>query len=384
MNKFLLPIIVLVIAGTIIHLESQKARPIAGINSAGIATLSLVQSNPKKERLYSPGQEITTPDGFINTDADCRPDRGPICTPESGLYLSQLIGKKVILVDFWTYSCINCQRTTPYLNAWYEKYRDLGLEIVGIHTPEFDFEKEYNNVKQAVEKFGIQFPVVLDNDYSTWRSYKNRYWPRKYLIDIDGYIVYDHIGEGGYEETELKIQDALMERFERLGMNQQLDKMLKEPVSVGITNKESAASSPEVYFGSDRNELLANGKPNIPGLQTFLIPKDPQLNFLYFDGEWDVQPEFAKNVSTPARIIFRYRAQEVYMVASGERPIDIQILVDGQPVTTAAGTDVLNGRVTVADDRLYHLISDPKAAGEHTLELLINTPGLKAFTFTFG
>ena len=136
----------------------------------------------KSER-YELAKEITTPDGFINTDGK------PIT-------INGLIGKKVILVDFWTYSCINCQRTTPYLNAWYEKYKDKGFVIIGVHTPEFEFEKDYNNVKMATGKFGIKFPVVLDNDFSTWTAYKNQYWPRKYLIDIDGYIIYDHIGEG--------------------------------------------------------------------------------------------------------------------------------------------------------------------------------------------
>jgi thiol-disulfide isomerase/thioredoxin len=133
--------------------------------------------------------------GYINT--------------HDGFRLSEIVGKKVVLVDFWTYSCINCQRTQPYLNAWYKKYKDAGLEIVGVHTPEFAFEKDRANVVAAVEKFGITYPVVQDNDYQTWGTYGNRYWPRKYLIDIDGYIVYDHIGEGGYEETEEKIQELL-------------------------------------------------------------------------------------------------------------------------------------------------------------------------------
>ena len=147
-----------------------------------------------KEARYDKAKEISSPDGFINT--------APIT-------ISELIGEKVILIDFWTYSCINCQRTLPYLNAWYEKYKDSGLAIVGIHTPEFGFEKEYDNVLAAAKKFGVTYPVVLDNDYATWRAYSNRYWPRKYLIDIDGYIVYDHSGEGAYDQTERKIQELL-------------------------------------------------------------------------------------------------------------------------------------------------------------------------------
>jgi cytochrome c biogenesis protein CcdA/thiol-disulfide isomerase/thioredoxin len=159
------------------------------------------QTRMNKEQFYPRYNEIVDPSGFVNTD--------PIT-------IGELIGDKVVLIDFWTYSCINCQRTLPYLTSWYEKYRDTGLEIVGIHTPEFAFEKNTDNVIEAANKFGITYPIVLDNDYATWGAYKNQYWPHKYLIDIDGFIVYDHIGEGAYEETEAKIQELLEERSEVL------------------------------------------------------------------------------------------------------------------------------------------------------------------------
>ena len=139
--------------------------------------------------------EITKPAGIINTVS--------ITTDE-------FRGKKVILIDFWTYSCINCQRTLVYIEGWYQKYKDKGLVIIGIHTPEFGFEKEIENVQNAVKQFKLTYPVVLDNDYGTWHAFANSYWPRKYLIDIEGNIVYDHIGEGGYEETEKEIQKAFM------------------------------------------------------------------------------------------------------------------------------------------------------------------------------
>jgi cytochrome c biogenesis protein CcdA/thiol-disulfide isomerase/thioredoxin len=157
-----------------------------------------------KDSLYARSPEITNPSGFVNT-------------ADKSITLKEFVGKKVVLVSFWTYSCINCQRTLPYLNTWYEKYKDQGLEIVSIHTPEFAYEKLQKNVEDEVfNTYSIQYPVVLDNDYSTWKAFGNRYWPRKYLIDVDGYIVYDHIGEGAYDETEKKIQEALKERAERL------------------------------------------------------------------------------------------------------------------------------------------------------------------------
>lgn len=163
---------------------------------------------PKKQALsYSdspsmPYVEFVNPSGFVNTEA---------------FTMRELVGTKVVLIEFMTYSCINCQRTFPYVNTWYEKYKDQGLEIVGIHTPEFSFERNIDNVREAMKKEGITYPIVLDNDYATWRAYGNNYWPRQYLIDIDGNVVYDHIGEGAYRETEEKIQELLAERKERLG-----------------------------------------------------------------------------------------------------------------------------------------------------------------------
>ena len=172
--------------------------------------------------------ELANPDGYLNTDHD--------------ITIGEYIGKKVILVDFWTYSCINCQRTLPYLTSWDEKYRDEGLLIIGVHTPEFGFEKEYDNVKRAIEKFNIKYPVVQDNEYQTWRAYKNRYWPRKYLIDIDGYIVYDHIGEGAYDETEEKIREVLKERAskERRAPSQRAQRSLGTPSTLPYSGRIKA------------------------------------------------------------------------------------------------------------------------------------------------
>ena len=241
------------------------------VNSQRLADVKEKSSN------YELAKEITTPDGFINTDG-------------KHLAINDFIGKKVILIDFWTYSCINCQRTTPYLNSWYEKYKDKGLVIIGIHTPEFEFEKDYNNVKAAVEKFGIKFPVVLDNDYSTWSAYRNLYWPRKYLIDIDGYIVYDHIGEGGYEETEQKIQKALSEKMAVLNEKGVIDQSLTKE-----SYNQISQISPETYFGSARN--------------------DQQANLLFPSNSWNITPEFAQNTSANANIVYTYTAKDVFFVA---------------------------------------------------------------------
>lgn len=334
-----------------------------------------------KSKRYELAKEITTPDGFINTGGK------PIT-------VNGLIGKKVILVDFWTYSCINCQRTTPYLNAWYEKYKDKGFVIIGVHTPEFEFEKDYNNVRAAVEKFGIKFPVVLDNDYSTWTAYRNRYWPRKYLIDIDGYMVYDHIGEGQYEETEQKIQEALAERMTVLGESGTINQsVIKE------APQEGNLKSPETYFGASRNQFFGNGSPEVLGNQKgLIIPEKLNLNTFYLSGDWNITDEFAQNNSIDAAIIYKYTAKNVFFVSQADTEIVVEVLLDGKPLgleadlpvvaLAKAGADVVKNSdgktvVKIKEARLYKIIQSSKSE-THTLEFIIKKPGLKAFTFTFG
>ncbi len=302
--------------------------------------------------------DISTPDGFINTDGK------PIS-------ISELRGKKVVLIDFWTYSCINCQRTIPYLNNWYEKYKDQGLEIIGVHTPEFAFEKVQGNVEKAVKDFGIKYPVVLDNDFSTWKSYDNKYWPRKYLADIEGRVIYDHIGEGGYEETEKAIQKALAERAEYLKINQEITTSIETPKNV-MDFVPGKVESPEIYFGSDRNEYLANGRAGWPGEQKLAIPAVLQKNGLYLSGTWNFDPEYAVN-KTEGGIMFRYEAKNVYMVANADTAHEIEIWQDGK----------LLKKIVVKEETLYTLIENADY-GVHTLEIKIKNPGLKAFTFTFG
>ncbi len=324
-----------------------------------------------KQKQYPRALELAGISGYINT--------------HDGFRLSEIVGKKVVLVDFWTYSCINCQRTQPYLNAWYKKYKDAGLEIVGIHTPEFAFEKDRANVVAAVEKFGITYPVVQDNDYQTWGTYGNRYWPRKYLIDIDGYIVYDHIGEGGYEETEEKIQELLRERSLVLGQQMQvLSGSAVTPTTSPVN--ESQPTSVETYFGSSRNEFLSNGLRGVSGEYSFTLPdvSSAVAGALYLGGTWNITPEFAQTASADARVLFRYRARDVFMVAESDNPISVTVLRDGVPVGSFGGADVgSGGAVVIRASQLYHIIKESDHS-THTLELRIHSPGVRLYTFTFG
>jgi thiol-disulfide isomerase/thioredoxin len=334
-------------------IEQQLLGKVAGNMGTADGTTSGIKLAP----------ELVAPSGYINTNGQ------PI-------KLADYRGKKVVLLDVWTYSCINCQRTLPYLKAWYEKYKDQGLEIVGLHTPEFAFEKNIDNVKKAVQEFGIQYPVVLDNDFATWNAYGNKYWPRKYLIDLDGHIIYDHIGEGNYEETERAIQKALRMRNERL--------MIAAPIRGGtaapadrIASDASRVNSPETYFGARRNTTLGNGSAGKIGAQNFTLPAEIKLNALYLGGQWDIQAEFAKSTGKGNTVVFRYQSQHVYMVASAPGAgAKIRILLDGKRVANFA----------VKDHRLYSIIDNGNSAdtAAHTLTIETDDPGFEIYTFTFG
>ncbi len=383
-KRYILIAVIVLISGAIYFINSTGVKRTGSNDAVSVTPRMSIDTNGtenaipskylsakvKSER-YALAKEITTPDGFINTE-------------DKPITLGSLVGKKVILLDFWTYSCINCQRTTPYLNAWYEKYKDKGFVIVGIHTPEFEFEKEYDNVKMAVEKLGIKFPVVLDNDYSTWTAYKNRYWPRKYLIDIDGYVVFDHIGEGGYEETEQKIQDALSERMAVLGESGTIEGSLTKEVLV-----QNNARSPETYFGAERNTFFGNGSAGVSGNQNDLtLPEKLERNTLYLSGDWNITEEFAENNSIDAKIVYSYIGKDVFLVAKADTESSIEVLRDGKPLGAEAGADIIktpDGKtvVKIQEARLYKIIEgDQSESG--ILEFRTHKSRLKAFAFTFG
>lgn len=281
------------------------------------------------------------------------------------LSLDELRGK-VVLLDFMTYSCINCIRTFPYLQAWHEKYQSQGLAVIGIHTPEFEFEKNPTNVQKALNDFGISFAIMQDNNYATWLAYDNHYWPHTFLINTKGQIVYEHIGEGNYDVTENKIQELLTEA--NLGSN--LD---KTNIADKLKADDIQSRSPEVYFGSARNEFLTNGQSQLTGLQSFKAPKEIELNSLYLVGDWLVQSEYASNVSSGAKIIFKYSARKAYIVAGADKELTIKIRQDGQDLKT----------MLVQEKKLYQL-TDNGTLETHTLEIEIPEGSLDAFTFTFG
>ena len=360
----ILIIALILIAGAIVYL--QQFSPNKTYTGTSVSPGNRTAINAEKAQKYEYAKEIADPSGFVNVD---------------NITIGSLIGKKVILVDFWTYSCINCERTIPFLNMWYTKYHDQGLEIIGVHSPEFQFEHDINNVRAAVKKYDIQYPVVLDNTLATWSSYQNQYWPEEYLIDIDGFIVDRHIGEGDYDTTEMEIQALLKERADALGIQANISNTTGLPVN-GISIDFSKVGSPETYFGSARNQYLGNGQPGTKGPQTFVRPETIQPNVLYLVGPWNFSDQYAESRGNGS-IIFHYNAKNVYFVASADNTTAVGVILDGKPIISGAGADVAGGIVMIRDDQLYTIVEGADY-GEHTLELEIPQPGLRAYTFTFG
>lgn len=286
---------------------------------------------------------------------------------------------KVVLVDFWTYTCINCIRTLPYLRDWHAKYEDDGLVIIGVHTPEFAFEHDSQNVQKALEDFDILYPVMQDNDYATWDAYANRYWPAKYLVDKNGNIRYTHFGEGAYDETEKIIQELLAEDGTKV--NEDLSNIEERTPKARLT--------PETYLGSWRMELYyPNGNLN-DGKQTFELPKEIPSHSFSFGGEWTIAYEYSM-AGKGSILIDNFYAERVFLVMrppTGEGDAQVRVYLDGKIVTDKqAGLDVdpKTGIVTLDKDRLYELVNLNGTIENHLLWLEFLTPGIEVFAFTFG
>ncbi|WP_419728821.1 redoxin domain-containing protein [Lichenicola sp.] len=265
---------------------------------------------------------------------------------------------KVVLVDFWAYSCINCIRTLPFLERWQSQYGSQGLVVVGVHTPEFRFETNPHNIQSAISRFGINYPVAEDDDMQTWNAFHNRYWPAEYLIDRAGHIVSAHAGEGEYGATENAIRT-----------------LLGNHSSVGPENGVdlSRIGSPEMYFGLQRVAMLASPQAPRAGAQIYTAPATLPLNRFALVGRWSLAGESATLAQPGGRILLHCRSGKIFMVASSTAPVTVKVTVDGKPAAD----------VTIQGSRLYTLF-DSSDYGEHELELDIPRAGLSAFTFTFG
>ena len=293
---------------------------------------------------------------------------------------------KVVLVDFWTYSCINCLRALPYVRAWADKYKDQGLVVIGVHAPEFAFEKNLDNVRRAVSDLKITYPVAVDNDYAIWRAFNNQYWPAHYFIDAQGRLRFHHFGEGEYERSEMVIRQLLAEAGHA---GQSADFVEPDGAGVSLAADDSDVQSPETYIGYARAENFASpGGEDRDHAKTYQVPPQPALNQWGLGGSWTVGEEKAVLQSAGGRIAFRFHARDLHLVlgpAAGGQAVRFRVRIDGKPPDADHGTDTdADGQGTVDRQRLYQLVRQSGAVRDRTFEIEFLDPGLEAFSFTFG
>ena len=293
---------------------------------------------------------------------------------------------KVVLIDFCTYTCINWLRQLPYVRAWSEKYRDWGLVVIGVHTPEFPFEKDIENVRRALKGLKVDFPIATDNDYAIWRAFNNNYWPALYFIDTTGRIRHHHFGEGAYEQSEKTIQKLLSDAGKTTG---------RDLVSVDERGVEAAADwsslkSPENYLGYERTENFASLDGLSPDKRaaSYAAPARLRLNQWALSGDWTVGKQPAVLNEASGKITCRFHARDLHLVMAPSargKSVRFRVLIDGQPPGAARGIDIdAKGNGILAEPRMYQLIQQPKPITDRQFEIDFASPGVEVFAFTFG
>ena len=302
---------------------------------------------------------------------------------------AQSLRGKVVLIDFWTYSCINCLRSLPYVKAWADKYKDQGLVVIGVHAPEFAFERNIDNVKKATHDLGIDYPVAIDNNYAIWRSLNNQYWPAHYFVDAQGRIRYHHFGEGDYAQSEKVIQQLLTEAGHANAAN-----MPTGLTSASVQGVEAAADnndmqSPETYIGYARAENFASpGGETEDKTHTYAAPVQPALNDWGLTGKWKVGAEHATLTTASGGIVYRFHARDLHLVLGPNqdgKPVRFRVSIDGAAPGASHGSDVAaDGTGTVTGVRLYQLVRQSGDVKDHTFSIEFLDPGVEAYSFTFG
>ena len=292
--------------------------------------------------------------------------------------LASLHGR-VVVIDFWTYSCINCLRTLPHMKQIWNRYKDQGLVLIGVHSPEFEFEKDLKNLEKAIKRHGLEYPIAVDNDFQTWKAFQNNYWPAQYFIDKEGEVRHIHEGEGGEGEIEAWIVRLLRDA----GNNVHLPEIRDSVVQY------ERAMTPETYAGASRNQGIGN-RPTCSNdkLCLYSDTQPHKAGIIYLDGYWNSDPDHLQLVKGKGKISMAYQAREVYMVMSSERPVDVEVLLDGRPLLRSqAHQDIIfrNGRtyMTVDRDDMYYIVKTGHFE-THELTLICEEDSLRVYAYTFG
>lgn len=327
------------------------------------------------------------PDTALKSEGSLPPLDGAVQWVNSKPLTAQDLKGKVVLIDFWTYSCINCLRSVPYVEAWAKKYHDQGLVVIGVHAPEFAFERDPANVAKAVRDYGITYPVAIDNNYAIWRAMGNQYWPAHYFIDATGRIRHHHFGEGDYVQSEQVIQQLL----EEAGHKNIANDVVVDTGAAGaqMAGDDSQVKSPETYVGFGRQQQFASPEAvQRDRATTYSAPAKPALNDWGLAGNWNVQEERAVLAGATGRIVYRFHARDLHLVlgpGADGKPVRFRVTIDGAAPGKAHGSDVgADGGGTVTTQRLYQLVRQAGAVTDHTFTIEFLNPGVQAYAFTFG
>ncbi len=368
-----------------------------GLDRGALTRFSLATTGGIEQRLIDgvgpaneQGRAVRNGVTVSTTPGDRRPNALAGLTSTVWINSPPLTGEslkgKIVVVDFWTYSCINCLRTLPYLKAWWNKYNRSGLLIIGVHTPEFPFEKDEASVRRVVRDLGILYPVTLDNDYKIWRSFQNEYWPAHYFIDTAGHVRYQYFGEGDYDQSETWIRDLLKEA--------NVKNIPDSPTDVSAAGVELPPSggdhrSPETYVGYDRAEHFASpGDLYRDEVRVYRLPSRLKVNEWALSGTWNVEAQLATLVSSSGQIAYRFHARDLHLVlgpASTGNPVRFRVTIDGKAPGPDHGVDTdANGDGVITEHRLYQLIRERPNTQNHEFRIEFLDSGAQAYAFTFG
>lgn len=365
-----------------------------GLDTGVLARISTASGGGIEQRLVQAFNPASRP-AALQTTADAAPAladlgempslSGAVQWLNSPPLQAEALRGKVVLVDFWTYSCINCLRSLPYVKAWAEKYRDQGLVVIGVHAPEFAFERDTANVAKEAKKLGIDYPIAIDNNYRIWQAFNNQYWPAHYFIDANGRIRYQHFGEGDYAQSERVIQTLL-----RLAGGKDTSTAISQVHGQGVEQAASRQTdiSPETYLGYQRAENFASAPAVQDSAADYAASPLLSLNHWALAGNWTIGAERATLNTPDGRIVYRFHARDLHLVlgpAATGQPIAFKVTLDGKAPGEMHGVDVApDGSGVITDQRLYQLIRQTDGAGEHTFSIEFERAGVSAYAFTFG
>jgi thiol-disulfide isomerase/thioredoxin len=379
------------VAALAMGLDTSALAQVSTAATAGIEEKIVDRLSPERTPVKNSGRFMTiaahtSPPASLPVEGTLPPLTGAVEWLNSPPLSANELRGKVVVVNFWTYSCINCLRTLPYLKTWSKKYRDQGLVVIGVHAPEFAFERGIGNVKRAAHDLGIDYPVAIDNNYALWRAFGNQYWPAFYVVDAQGHIRYHQFGEGKYDKSEEVIQQLL-----RDAGHSKLPTATESAQASGtqVASDERDLLSGETYIGYKQADGFVSPEKVLPdGIRTYTSPADISLNTWSLEGPWKIGAERAQLAGASGRIVYRFHARDLHLVlgpGSDGKPVRFRVTIDGAAPGSSHGTDVAaDGSGMIDGERLYQLVRQTGPIRDRTFAIEFLDSGASAYAFTFG